>query len=102
MVSGFCVPPTTTTCHRRMTSMFLLLKSGDTVSGQIRPPKEGERYFALLKVEAVDYEPPEAVRDKIPFDNLTPLYPDKRIMLETTPTELSTRVMDLLTPIGKG
>lgn len=78
------------------------LKTGDTVSGQIRPPKEGERYFALLKVEAVDYEPPEAVRDKIPFDNLTPLYPDERLILETEPTELSMRVMDLLTPIGKG
>ncbi len=78
------------------------LKTGDTVSGQIRPPKEGERYFALLKVEAVDYESPEALKDKIPFDNLTPLYPNKRIMLETQPTELSTRVMDLLTPIGKG
>jgi len=78
------------------------LKTGDTVSGQIRPPKEGERYFALLKVEAVDYEAPEAIRDKIPFDNLTPLYPDKRIMLETEPMELSMRVMDLLTPIGKG
>ena len=78
------------------------LKTGDTVSGQIRPPKEGERYFALLKVEAVDYESPEAIKDKIPFDNLTPLYPNKRIMLETEPGELSTRVMDLLTPIGKG
>ncbi|MBI1977319.1 MAG: transcription termination factor Rho [Candidatus Omnitrophica bacterium] len=78
------------------------LKTGDTVSGQIRPPKEGERYFALLKVEAVDYEAPEAIRDKIPFDNLTPLYPNKRIMLEIEPTELSMRVMDLLTPIGKG
>jgi transcription termination factor Rho len=78
------------------------LKTGDTVSGQIRPPKEGERYFALLKVEAVDYESPEALKDKIPFDNLTPLYPNKRILLETQPTELSTRVMDLLTPIGKG
>ncbi len=78
------------------------LKTGDTVSGQIRPPKEGERYFALLKVEAVDYESPEAIKDKIPFDNLTPLYPNKRIILETEPGELSTRVMDLLTPIGKG
>ncbi len=78
------------------------LKTGDTVSGQIRPPKEGERYFALLKVEAVDYESPEAIKDKIPFDNLTPLYPNERIMLETEPGELSTRVMDLLTPIGKG
>ena len=78
------------------------LKTGDTVSGQIRPPKEGERYFALLKVEAVDYEAPEAIRDKIPFDNLTPLYPNGRIMLESAPNELSMRVMDLLTPIGKG
>jgi transcription termination factor Rho len=78
------------------------LKTGDTVSGQIRPPKEGERYFALLKVEAVDYEAPEGVRDKIPFDNLTPLYPNERIILETEPNELSMRVMDLLTPIGKG
>ncbi len=78
------------------------LKTGDTVSGQIRPPKEGERYFALLKVEAVDYESPEAIKDKIPFDNLTPLYPNERMILETEPGELSTRVMDLLTPIGKG
>ncbi len=78
------------------------LRTGDTVSGQIRPPKEGERYFALLKVEAVNYEPPEAVRDKIPFDNLTPLYPQSRILLEKEPKELSTRVMDLLSPIGKG
>lgn len=78
------------------------LRTGDTVSGQIRPPKEGERYFALLKVEAVNYESPEAVRDKIPFDNLTPLYPQSRILLEKEPKELSTRVMDLLAPIGKG
>jgi len=78
------------------------LKTGDTVSGQIRPPKEGERYFALLKVEAVDYESPEAIKDKIPFENLTPLYPNERMILETEPGELSTRVMDLLTPIGKG
>ncbi|MBI4357985.1 MAG: transcription termination factor Rho [Candidatus Omnitrophica bacterium] len=78
------------------------LKTGDTVSGQIRPPKEGERYFALLKVEAVDYESPEAIRDKVPFDNLTPLYPNHRIILETDHHELSMRVMDLLTPIGKG
>ncbi|PIQ85535.1 MAG: transcription termination factor Rho [Candidatus Omnitrophica bacterium CG11_big_fil_rev_8_21_14_0_20_45_26] len=78
------------------------LRTGDTVSGQIRPPKEGERYFALLKVEAVNYESPEAVRDKIPFDNLTPLYPQERIILETEPTELSMRVMDLLSPVGKG
>ncbi len=78
------------------------LRTGDTVSGQIRSPKEGERYFALLKVEAVNYEDPEAVKDKIPFDNLTPLYPQEKIRLETSPDELSMRVMDLLTPIGKG
>lgn len=78
------------------------LRTGDTVSGQIRSPKEGERYFALLKVEAVNYEDPEAVKDKIPFDNLTPLYPQEPLRLETTPDEISMRVMDLLTPIGKG
>ncbi len=78
------------------------LRTGDNVSGQIRPPKEGERYFALLKVELVNFEDPEKVRDKIPFDNLTPLYPQTRIMLETTPDEISMRVMDLLTPIGCG
>ncbi len=78
------------------------LRTGDNVSGQIRPPKEGERYFALLKVEMVNYEDPESVKDKIPFDNLTPLYPEKRIILETTPQETSMRVMELLTPIGHG
>jgi len=78
------------------------LQTGDTVSGQIRPPKEGERYFALLKVETVNYEPLEVVRDKILFDNLTPLYPMERLKLETTPDNLSTRVMDLIAPIGKG
>ena len=78
------------------------LRTGDTVSGQIRSPKEGERYFALLKVEAVNYEAPESIKDKIPFDNLTPLYPEERIQLETAPNEISMRVMDLLTPIGKG
>ena len=78
------------------------MRTGDNVSGHIRPPKEGERYFALLKVEAVNFEDPDAVKDKIPFDNLTPLYPQKRIMLETTPDEISMRVMDLLTPIGCG
>ena len=78
------------------------LRTGDTVSGQIRPPKENERYFALLKVEAVNYEDPEKVKDKITFDNLTPLYPNERIILETVPEDISTRVMDLLTPIGKG
>ncbi|MBI3307063.1 MAG: transcription termination factor Rho [Candidatus Omnitrophica bacterium] len=78
------------------------LRTGDNVSGQIRPPKEGERYFALLKVELVNFEDPEKIKDKIPFDNLTPLYPEKRLILETTPTEISSRVMDLLTPIGCG
>ncbi len=78
------------------------LKTGDTVSGQIRPPKEGERYFALLKVEAVNFENPEIAKDKILFDNLTPLYPNERFSLETVPDEISMRVMDLLTPVGKG
>ena len=78
------------------------LRTGDTVSGQIRPPKEGERYFALLKVEAVNYEDPEDTRDKILFDNLVPLYPDERVILETDPDNYSTRVMDMLTPLGKG
>lgn len=78
------------------------LRTGDTVSGHIRPPKEGERYFALLKVEAVNFENPEGGKDKILFDNLTPLYPDERFVLETKPDEVSMRVMDLLTPIGKG
>src|SRR5664280_349328 len=71
------------------------LHTGDTVSGQIRPPKEGERYFALLKVETVNYEPPEVARDKILFDNLTPLYPDEKLKLETTPDNMSMRVMEL-------
>ena len=78
------------------------LKTGDTVSGQIRPPKDGERYFALLKVEAVNFENPDAVKDKIFFDNLTPLYPNERYVLETKSDEISMRVMDLLTPVGKG
>jgi len=78
------------------------MRTGDTVSGQIRPPKEGEKYFALLKVEAINFEGPEASKDKILFDNLTPLYPNERFILETKKDELSTRVMDLLTPIGKG
>jgi transcription termination factor Rho len=77
------------------------LQTGDTVSGQIRPPKEGERYFALIKVEAVNFEAPEQARDKLFFENLTPLYPQERIVLET-PENLSSRVMDLWTPIGKG
>jgi len=78
------------------------LSTGDTVSGQIRPPKEGEKYFALLKVEAVNFENPEAAKDKVLFDNLTPVYPHERFPLENAPDEISTRVMDLLTPIGKG
>ena len=78
------------------------LRTGDTVSGQIRPPKEGEKYFALLKVEAVNFENPELCREKILFDNLTPLYPNERYVLETKPNEISMRIMDLLTPVGKG
>ena len=78
------------------------LQTGDTVSGQIRPPKEGERYFALIKVEAVNFESPDQARDKIFFENLTPLYPQERITLESAGTNLSSRVMDLMTPIGKG
>jgi transcription termination factor Rho len=78
------------------------LKTGDTVSGQIRPPKEGEKYFALLKVEAVNFENPEKCKDKIFFDNLTPLYPKERLNLETAQAEVSTRIINLLTPIGKG
>ena len=78
------------------------LRTGDTVSGQIRPPKEGERYFALLKVEAVNYEDPEDTRDKILFDNLVPLYPEDKVKLETEPDSYSNRVMDMLTPLGKG
>lgn len=78
------------------------LRTGDTVSGQIRPPKENERFFALLKVEAVNYENPEEAKIKMLFDNLTPLYPEDRIHLEFNPTNYSTRIMELLTPIGKG
>jgi transcription termination factor Rho len=78
------------------------LHTGDTVSGQIRPPKDGERYFALIKVEAVNFEPPERAREKVFFENLTPLYPQERTKLETESDNLSGRVMDLLTPLGKG
>ena len=78
------------------------LRTGDTISGQIRPPKEGERYFALLKVEAVNYENPAVARDKTLFDNLTPLYPQERIVLETSAENLPMRVMDLSSPVGKG
>jgi len=78
------------------------LRTGDTVSGQIRPPKDNERYFALLKVEAVNFEDPEKSRDKILFDNLTPLYPERRIVLEREGNDYCVRIMDLLTPIGLG
>ena len=78
------------------------LRTGDTVSGQVRPPKEGERYFALLKVEAVNFENPELVKEKILFDNLTPLFPNQRFRLETSSEEISMRIMDLITPLGKG
>ena len=78
------------------------LHSGDTVSGQIRSPKDGERYFALIKVEAVNFEPPERAREKVFFENLTPLYPQEHIKLETSGDNLSGRVLDLMIPIGKG
>jgi len=78
------------------------LRTGDIISGHIRPPKEGERYFALLKVESINYEDPEKAREKILFDNLTPLYPNQRLRLEYVPDEYTTRVVDLMTPIGKG
>jgi transcription termination factor Rho len=78
------------------------LRTGDIISGHIRPPKEGERYFALLKVESINYEDPEKAREKILFDNLTPLYPNERLKLEYQPEDYTTRIVDLLTPIGKG
>ena len=78
------------------------LKTGDTISGQVRPPHEGEKYFALVKIEAVNFESPEEARNKILFDNLTPLYPQERLKLEVTRDNFTARVMDLLTPIGKG
>src|SRR5512138_2467472 len=78
------------------------LKTGDTISGQVRPPHEGEKYFALVKIEAVNFESPDEARNKILFDNLTPLYPQERIKLEVTRENSSARVMDLLTPVGKG
>src|SRR5258707_2190641 len=77
------------------------LHTGDTVSGQVRPPKEGERYFALIKVEAVNFEHPDVAREKILFDNLTPLYPQNRIRLEAA-QNMSSRVLDLIAPVGKG
>jgi transcription termination factor Rho len=78
------------------------LKTGDTISGNVRPPHEGEKYFALVKIEAINFESPEETRNKILFDNLTPLYPEERVKMETTREHISGRVMDLLTPIGKG
>jgi transcription termination factor Rho len=78
------------------------LRTGDTISGQIRQPKESERYFALLKVEAVNFEDPEVARDKILFDNLTPLYPERKMGLESDPDNYSTRILDLMVPIGFG
>ncbi|HEY7318242.1 MAG TPA: transcription termination factor Rho [Candidatus Binatia bacterium] len=78
------------------------LRTGDIISGHIRPPKEGERYFALLKVESINYEDPERAREKILFDNLTPLYPNDRLRLEYQPEDYTTRIVDLLTPVGKG
>ena len=78
------------------------LRTGDTVSGQIRPPKEGERYFALIKVEAINFESPDQAREKVFFDNLTPLYPEEMLKMETTSENLSARVIDLVTPLGKG
>jgi len=78
------------------------LRTGDTIAGQIRPPKEGERYFALLKVETVNFEDPAVARDKILFDNLTPLYPDQRLKLEADSDNYSARIMDLMTPVGMG
>ena len=78
------------------------LKTGDSISGNVRPPHEGEKYFALVKIEAINFESPEETRNKILFDNLTPLYPQERIKMETTREGVSGRVMDLLTPVGKG
>ncbi|MCC6695275.1 MAG: transcription termination factor Rho [Candidatus Hydrogenedentes bacterium] len=78
------------------------LRTGDTIQGHVRPPKEGERYFALLKVEAVNYESPEVARERILFDNLTPLHPNERLKLETEQKEVAMRIMDLISPIGKG
>jgi transcription termination factor Rho len=78
------------------------LTTGSVVQGQVRPPKENERYFALLRVEAINYQDPDILTQKVVFDDLTPLHPDKRLRLETDPTEINMRVMDLVTPIGKG
>ncbi len=78
------------------------LKTGDTVSGQIRPPKDGERFFALLKVDTVNYDDPSVAQTRISFDNLTPLYPDTRLNMETVSGDVSTRLINLFCPIGKG
>ena len=78
------------------------LRTGDTISGQVRPPKDSERYFALLKIEAINFEPPEMAKHKVLFDNLTPLYPQTKFSLEYDPRRMSTRIMDLLCPVGKG
>jgi len=78
------------------------LHTGDTVSGQVRPPREGERYFALIKVEGINFDPPDTAKEKVLFDNLTPLYPHRRLHLETTPDNMTARVLDMLTPLGKG
>jgi transcription termination factor Rho len=78
------------------------LRSGNIVSGQIRPPKESEKYFALLRVEAINYQAPDKLAEKVVFRDLTPLHAEERLVLETTPDEMSTRIMDLITPIGKG
>ena len=78
------------------------LRTGDTITGQVRPPKEGERYFALLKVEKINFDTPEKQADKILFDNLTPIHPVEKIKLEHTKGDISSRIMDLLIPIGKG
>ncbi|HAK10834.1 MAG TPA: transcription termination factor Rho, partial [Chitinophagaceae bacterium] len=78
------------------------LKTGDTVVGYVRPPKEGEKYFALLKVDSINGKRPDEVRDRVPFDYLTPLFPFEKLNLFTTPSNFSTRIMDLFTPIGKG
>jgi len=78
------------------------LRTGDTVSGQVRPPREGERYFALIKVEGVNFDPPELAKDKVLFDNLTPLYPRERLRLETSQDNMTARVLDMMTPLGKG
>ncbi len=78
------------------------LKTGDTVYGSVRPPKEGEKYFALLKVETINNKSPEEVRDRVPFDYLTPLFPFEKLNLFVSPSDFSTRIIDLFTPIGKG